>query len=330
MKLEITRLLHRLMVCFNFFVIQNMYQFILGVGNVVSSAHLTSIPTVSSISPTTIGIYGGVLLTITGNGFASSISSVSVTVGSSLCSVVSTSPNQIECTAPAQGSSASPAIISITSNNISFSNSLSVSYSSGITPNIGSISPTSGTASQLLTITGSNFVSGQTSVEVGGVTCTVNSISSASITCTVGSSPAGNQPVVVQVTSVGKSNSNVVFLYSLQVNSVTPSQGSYGGGQILTVVGDGFSGSNVAVTICNQACQSVTIVSNTQLTGVTPAATLSASDTTCSLTVTVGGLSQSQSFVYRTSLTATVTSVSPSRGGTGGGTTLTIIGTNFP
>jgi hypothetical protein len=307
-----------------------MYELFLGVGSAVSYAYLTSIPTVSSVSPTTIGIHGGALLTITGNGFASSTSSVSVTVGSRPCSVVSTSPNQIQCIAPAQGSNTSTATISITSNSVSFSNTLSVTYSSAITPTISSISPTSGTASQLLTITGSNFVSGQTSVQVGGVTCTVNTVSSTSITCTVGSSPAGNQPVVAQVTSVGDSNSNVAFLYSLQVSSVTPTQGSYGGGQVLTVVGDGFSGSNVAVTICNQACQSVTIVSNTQLTCVTPAATFSTSDTTCSLTVTVGELSQSQSFVYRTSLTAVVTSISPTRGGTGGGTTLTITGTNFP
>ncbi len=323
-------LFHRLMVCFSFFVRESIYELFLGVGSVVSFAYITSIPTVSSISPTTIGIYGGALLTITGNGFASSTSSVSVTVGASSCSVVSTSPNQIQCTAPTQGGNTSPATVSITSNSINFPSTLSVAYSSGITPTISSISPTSGSASQLLTITGSNFVSSQTSVQVGGVTCTVNTISSTSITCTVGSSPAGYQPVVAQVTSVGKSNSNIVFLYSLQVNNVTPSQGSYGGGQVVTVTGDGFSGSNVGVTICSQVCQSLTIVSDTQLTCVTPAATYSTSDTTCSLTVTVGGLSQSQSFVYRTSLTAIVTSISPTRGGTGGGTTLTITGTNFP
>jgi hypothetical protein len=303
---------------------------VLGVGNVISSAHLTSVPTVSSVSPTTIGIYGGVLLTINGNGFTSNTNSLSIIVGSSSCSVVSTNANQIQCISSAQGSSTSSAIIHITSNSVSFPTTLSVNYSSTITPIISSISPTSGSTSQLLTITGSNFVSGQTSVQVGGIACTVNSVSSTLITCTVGSSPAGNQLVVAQVSSVGKSNSNVVFLYSLQVTNVTPAQGSYGGGQVITVFGDGFNGSSVAVTICSQVCQSVTIVSNTQLTCVTPAATLSTSDTTCSLTVTVDGLSQSQSFVYRTTLTASVTSVSPSRGGTGGGTTLTINGTNFP
>jgi hypothetical protein len=35
-------------------------------------------------------------------------------------------------------------------------------------------------------------------------------------------------------------------------------------------------------------------------------------------------------YVYGANLTATVTAVSPTRGGTGGGTTLTVTGTNFP
>ncbi|CAF4865646.1 unnamed protein product, partial [Rotaria socialis] len=38
----------------------------------------------------------------------------------------------------------------------------------------------------------------------------------------------------------------------------------------------------------------------------------------------------SVSYIYQANLTATITSISPTRGGTGGGTTLTITGTNFP
>jgi hypothetical protein len=192
------------------------------------------------------------------------------------------------------------------------------------------VSPTSGSAPQLLTINGANFVSGQTSVLVGNVPCTVVSVSTTSITCTVGSSPAGSQPVVVKVTSTGNSNSNIHFQYALQISNVTPTQGSYGGGQSVTIVGDGFNGLNLAISVCSQPCQSITVVSNTQVTCLTPAATVSVSNTTCSLTVSVGGLTQSVSYVYQASLTATVTSVSPTRGGTGGGTTLTITGTNFP
>jgi hypothetical protein len=288
------------------------------------------VPTVSSVSTTTSGIYGGSFLTINGNGFSSSTSNVQVTVGLNSCPIIQTTSSQIQCIIPAQGSSASSATIHITSNGINFPNTFSLAYSSTITPTVTSLNPTSGSAGETLTITGSNFVNGTTSVSVGGISCTIISVSTTLITCTTESSAAGYQSVLVNVASVGKSNSNIQFQYALQVNNVTPSQGSYGGGQTITIFGDGFNGSNVAVTLCNQACQSVVIVSNTQLTCVTPAATFSLSDTTCNLTVTVGGLVQTTPYIYKSSLTATITSISPTRGGTGGGTTLTIIGTNFP
>ncbi|CAF4352540.1 unnamed protein product, partial [Rotaria magnacalcarata] len=301
-----------------------------GVGNAASVASLISTAALSSVSPMTIGTNGGVLLTINGNGFASNINNVQVNVGSSSCAIVQVTQNQIQCIAPARGSNGSPAVISVISNGVLFPSTLSLTYSTTVTPTISSVSPTSGSASQLLTITGTNFVSNETSVVVGNVPCAIFSVSMTSIACTVGSSPAGSQPVIVQVTSAGNSNSNVQFQYALRVNSVAPARGSYGGGQLLTIVGDGFDGSNLTITLCSQTCQSITVLSNTQVTCITPAATASVSDTTCSLIVSIGGLTQTVSYVYQANLTASVTSVSPTRGGTGGGTTLTITGTNFP
>ncbi|CAF3592631.1 unnamed protein product [Rotaria sordida] len=301
-----------------------------GVGTAVSSPIITSIATISNVSPTSGSTYGGVLLTINGNGFARLSSNIQVTIGSSTCSIVETTPGQVQCIVPTQGSNTSPATIHVISNGVTFPGSFTFTYNSGVTPTITSIIPTSGTAGQTLTISGSNFVSGQTSVSIGGTTCTIVSVSSSSITCTISSSPAGSQPVIVSVSSVGKSNSNIQFQYTLQVNSISPSRGSYGGGQLVTVNGDGFNTSSISVTICSQSCQSISVLSNTQLTCVTPSASYSATDQSCSLTVTVGSLSQNITYVYQSSLTATITSISPTRGGTGGGTSLAITGTNFP
>ncbi|CAF1300760.1 unnamed protein product, partial [Adineta ricciae] len=298
-----------------------------GIGNVVSSVSLTSTASLTSESPASIGTNGGALVTIYGNGF--SPNSI-VKIGSNPCTVVSIDASHIECISPAQNSNPSTSIINIVSNNITYPSTLSIQYSSSITPTILSISPTSGSASQSLTISGSNFITGQTNVSIGGVSATIVSVTSSSITCTIPSIPAGNHPVIVQVSSVGTSNSNIQFTYSLQLTNVTPNQGSYGGGQIISIIGDGLGQSNVAVTICNQVCTIQSIVSNKQITCLTPSQTLSSSDTTCILNVTVNGLVQTSSFIYRNSLTSTVSSVSPIRGGTGGGTTLTITGTNFP
>lgn len=303
---------------------------LLGIGNVVSAVNLTSSAAISSVSPTSGSTYGGVLLTINGNGFAKVASNIQVRVGSSTCTIVQTTPGQVKCIVPAQGSNTSPASISVISNSVTFPSSSTFTYSSSVTPTISSISPTSGTAGQTLTISGSNFVNGQTSVTIGGTTCAIVSVSSSSITCTVSSSPAGTQSVIVSVATVGTSNTNIQFQYALQVSSISPTQGSFGGGQLVTVTGDGFNTSGISVTICSQPCQSVSVVSNTQLTCITPSATVASSDQTCSLTVTVGILTQSASYVYRNSLTSTISSISPLRGGTGGGTTLTITGTNFP
>lgn len=296
----------------------------------MSTVTLTSVAAVSSISPTSGSIYGGTVLTINGNGFANSASNIQVTVGSSSCTIIQATPGQIQCTVPAQGPSPSSATVGVISNGVTFPSSLTYTYNAASSPSISSISPTSGITGQVLTISGSNFVSGQTTVTVGGIPCAVTSVSTTSITCTVGSSPAGNQPVVATVASIGRSNANIQFQYILQVNTISPSRGSYGGGQSVTVNGNGFNASSISVTVCGQPCQSVTIVSNTQLTCVTPSATFSSSDTSCSLTVTVGGSSQSASYVYGANVTPSITSISPSRGGTGGGTLLTITGTNFP
>ena len=307
-----------------------MFSVDLGVGSVVSSAILTSSAAISSISPSSGGTNGGVLLTINGNGFARSASEVQVSIGTSICTIVQTTPGEVQCTVPAQGSNASPALLHVVSNGVDFPNPPSFNYSSGATPSITSISPTTGGSGQALNISGSNFVSGQTSVTIGDTTCAVTTVSATSITCTVGAGPAGNQPLVVSVASVGTSNANTIFIYDLQITSASPAEGSFGGGQTMNIVGDGFNSSSLNVTICGQACRSVSALSNTQLTCVTASAASSPPSQQCTLIVSVGGLSQNTSYTYRANLTATVTSISPMRGGTGGGTLLTITGTNFP
>ena len=189
----------------------NVFSIHLGVGSVVSSPILTSSAFISSISPTSGGTNGGVRLTINGNGFSSSASDVQVNIGSGVCTIVQATPGQVQCIVPAQGSNTSPAALRVVSNGVIFPNPPSFAYNSGATPSITSISPTTGGSGQALTISGSNFVSGQTTVTIGGTTCAITSVSASSITCTVGAGPAGSQPVMVSVASVGTSNTNTVF-----------------------------------------------------------------------------------------------------------------------
>ena len=54
------------------------------------------------------------------------------------------------------------------------------------------------------------------------------------------------------------------------------------------------------------------------------------SDTNCQLNVVENGITASSSFQYLLSISPVLYSVSPLRGGTGGGTLITITGNNFP
>lgn len=291
-----------------------------------------STPSVSNVSPSSSGTFGGTLLTIQGNGFSRNSSLVQVSIGNSPCTIIDSSPSQIRCQVPpSQTQTGSTVSVRVISNSVSFPTSANFTYDASVTPQINSINPTVGTSGHTLTISGSNFVNGQTSVTVGGTSCPVISVSSNSITCTIQSSPAGDQPVIVSVNSFGRSNANILFQYSLQISSVSLVQGSFGGGQSVTVNGDGFNTSGISVTICGVPCQSVSVSSNTQIVCKTPAISGGTStDRSCNLTVTVGALSASTAYTYRVNLTTTILSISPIRGGTGGGTTLTINGTNFP
>lgn len=119
-----------------------------------------------------------------------------------------------------------------------------------------------------------------------------------------------------------------MFTYDLTVASISNQQGSLGGSLSLVINGLGFS-SQTRVTICNNVCNLIQNSINS-ITCSVPAASNQKQDTTCSVAITQNSITKTSSFLYSLALTPIVLSVSPVRGGTGGGTLLTINGTNFP
>ncbi|CAF3361993.1 unnamed protein product [Rotaria sp. Silwood1] len=310
---------------------QRLYCTSRSVGNTRTLSSVISTVFLSGVSPTIIGIYGGILLSIIGTGFSSDIEQIQVTIGSNPCPNVRATTNEIQCIIPAQGNSSNPATIYVVSNGITVTLPSAIYYNATITPNVTSVEPTSGSTWQILNITGENFVNGQTSVRVGNILCVITSLSTTSITCTLTLSTAtGYYPVIVHVNTSGDSNSDVLFFNELSLTNITPAQGSYGGGLQVKVVGDGFNGTNINVIICNQTCSSVVVLSNTELTCITPSLVPVGTNTSCNLTVIIDSISSSIPFLYTSDLTATLVSVSPTRAGTGGGTILTVNGDNFP
>ena len=292
---------------------------------------ITSEPVISSISPLVSGIYGGAILNIVGNGFPTNLSAIHVMIGLSPCNAIRATNIRIACIIPAQGNSSDDvANITVSSDTDIFPSSFSLNYSATLTPNVTSVSSLAVNNSIVLQIIGSNFVPGNTSIKVGNLSCTISSLTTTSITCTVSRSlGAGQHSVIVYVDGIGNSNSDIFYTQSLLLSHILPVRGSYGGGLAVTVFGQGFNTTNITATVCNRSCASITILSNTQLICVTPNVSMSEVNSSCNLTVTVENVNGNALFTYDTNLTATVSSIDPARGGTGGGTILTIRGTNF-
>ena len=254
-----------------------------------------------------------------------------VMIGSKSCSILQSKSDEIQCITPPQPTDFDSTLVSIRVFNMDLPSSFSIHYNVSITPNIASVESYTVNGSTRLNITGSNFVHQNTSVLVGQSNCNIISIFNENIVCNLGSIvPAGNHQIIIQVNNLGYSNSNFSYNRTLMIDNVSPNQGSFGGGLNITIMGDGLAGRNISIDICNQSCQSITVESNTRLTCITPANFNQTTDQRCDVIVVVNGISRTGSFTYRKNLTSTITDITPRRGGTGGGTAVTIIGTGFP
>ena len=118
---------------------------------------------------------------------------------------------------------------------------------------------------------------------------------------------AGYHPIIAHVDIFRDFNANVTYQQTLQIDTTSPNEGSLAGGLPILITGTGFAGMNVTVLVCNRSCSSIEIKSNQEVICVTPSISPHISN----------------------NLTANITSISPLRGGTGGNTTVTIIGRDF-
>lgn len=197
-------------------------------------------------------------------------------------------------------------------------------------PALVSISPNSGPTAggTTVTITGTNLT-GATAVNFGSnnaASYVVNSASSITATSPTGS--AGTVDITV-TTPDGSSTTSAAdqftYVVAPNITRVSPTSGPASGGTTVIITGTNFSGAT-AVTFGGAAATGFTVNSATQITATAPAG----SGTVDIRVTTTGGTSATSAADQYTYMPApTISSVSPASGTTGGGTSVTITGSNF-
>ncbi|KAM7075197.1 fibrocystin-L isoform 16-T18 [Molossus nigricans] len=288
-----------------------------------------SSPPVASVTPNSGSIGGGTTLVITGNGFYPG--NTTVTVGDEPCRIISVNSSEVYCRTPA--GTAGPVNVTVFVNVVAYP-PLPFTYAAEDTPLLREVVPSTGPPGTKIQITGSNFGIDilEISVMINNIQCNVTMVNDTVLQCIVGDHAGGTFPVMMHHETKGSAVSTVVFEYPLAIQNIHPSQGSFGGGQTMTVTGTGFNPQNSKILVCGSECAVDGHKSDyTTLLCKIPPNNDGGPEQACEVSV-VNGKDSSQSttpFVYTMSLTPLVTETSPRRGSTAGGTRLTVTGSGF-
>jgi hypothetical protein len=197
-------------------------------------------------------------------------------------------------------------------------------------PTVTAISPDTGplTAGTVVTVTGTNFIAGQTTVSFGYTAATdVDVVSSTTLTAVA---PAeGNHSVDVLVTTAGQTSTtslNDLFAYGMPtVTGLTPSGGPSGGGTSVIINGTSFV-PGLAVAFGGVPATGVIVQSGTTITAESPAGSSGPVDVTVTTSAGTSATTSLDRFAYDV---PSVEWISPDTGPLAGGATITIVGSGF-
>lgn len=230
-----------------------------------------AVPAITAVSPSAGPLAGNTLITVTGTGLAGA---TSVKVGSAACSSVTVNAAGTALTARTPAGSAGVRSVSVTTPGGTGTKAAAYAYMAA--PTATSVSPAAGplAGNTLVTVTGSNFLAGATTVLIGSVPATnVTVTSSTTLTARTGANTAGLKAIVVRAPG-GQGTTFGVFRYMAAptIASVSPSAGPATGNTLITVAGTNFLAGSTTVLIGGLPCTSVTVnAAGTSLTARTPA-----------------------------------------------------------
>ncbi|SDI91049.1 IPT/TIG domain-containing protein [Frankineae bacterium MT45] len=300
-----------------------------GVSSVSAADQFTFVapPVVSGVSPASGSTTGGKTVTITGSGFAGATGvDFGGVAGTSVTVVSATS---LTVLAPAHAAGLVDVVVSgpfgssgvVAGDRFTF---VAPPVVTGVAPLTGVIA--GGTK---VTITGTGFT-GATGVSFGGVAGTsVTVVSATSLTVLAPAHAAG--VVDVQVTGPYGTSGVVAadrytFVKVAVVSGLSPASGPVSGGTTVTVTGTGFLGAS-KVVFGSVAASSFVVVSDTQISAVSPAEAASAH--TVYVVNAAGSSGGGAATVFTFAAAPVVSAVAPATGSSLGGSLVTVTGTGF-
>ena len=229
-------------------------------------------------------------------------------------------------------------------------------YSESMTPSIESVLTNEVQSGDVIRFSGqmisvdTNSENSEFSISIEDLACPIiydESLTASSISCIAPNLSGGRiDPSSIAFSSKlhgrGKINPDLNLNYAFEISSLSQSRFTLAGGNKVSIYGSGFS-DLASVKICEEfvADTKVYNINKNEIEFIVPPVPIKNSQTSalsglthkCSLSVTNSN-NQTQSWnnnfiTYDSSITPIITSVSPTSGGTAGGTELTIRGTGF-
>ena len=286
-----------------------------------------AVPTVTAVSPSAGPTAGGTSVTITGTAFTNASA---VKFGTTTAtSFTINSATSITAAAPA--GAAGTVDITVTTAGGTSATGAADQFTFAAPPTVTNINPSAGPTGggTSVTITGTNFT-GATAVKFGATNATTFTVNSATqITATAPAGSAGTVDITVATpggTSATSANDRYTYAGTPTVTGLAPDAGPLGGGTTVTITGTNLSLAN-AVKFGAANASGFTVVSATKITATAPAGAAGAVDVTVTTPGGTSAAGANDRYTYTDG--PVVTSITPSAGPTGGGTTVTISGTKL-
>ena len=207
-------------------------------------------PTITSITPDSGDVAETPKVTILGTNFKSG--STTVTVGGTEVTILSCTETTLVFRVP-KATSAGAQTVAVTRTDQKTSATTTYSYTATtpnpITPTITSITPDSGDIAETpkVTIVGTNFENGSTTVTVGGTEVTILSCTDTTLVFRVPKATSAGARAVVVTRTDQKTSATTTYNYTnippvsnLQITKITPNSGVAGTSQKVTITGSGF------------------------------------------------------------------------------------------